>query len=347
MTTTKTDVLIIGASQAGLAAGYYLKKKNADFRIIGQEKRIGDVWRNRYDSLVLFTPRSHSSLPGLPLTGDPNGYAAKDEIVDYLERYAAHFDLPFQLDTEVLSLAKEQGKFKIQTRTGEYLASNVIVATGPFHKPFVPKFREALASDVHQVHTSQYLNPLSLKDGTVLVVGAGNSGAQIAAELAGDREVYLSGGHKMKFLPLRLFGKSIFWWGDKLGVMKASVDGKAGRFLSRQGDPIFGYELKALIRQGKIKLKPKAESAHGHEITFQDRSKLTVQNVIWATGFRPDYGWIQIPHVLDDKGKPLHHRGVSPVRGLYFLGLPWQYRRGSALIGGVGRDAEYISELCR
>ncbi|RRJ63356.1 oxidoreductase [Paenibacillus oralis] len=347
MPTAETDVLIIGASQAGLAAGYYLKQKNVNFRIIGMEKRLGGVWRQRYDSLVLFTPRAYSSLPGLPLTGDPNGYAAKDEIADYLERYAAHFDLPVQLETEVLSLTKEQGKFKVHTRTGEYLANNVIVAAGPFHKPFVPGFREALANDVYQVHTSQYLNPSSLKDGAVLVVGAGNSGAQIAAELAQDREVYLSAGHKMRFLPLQLFGKSIFWWADKLGVMNASVDGKLGRFLSRQGDPIFGYELRALVKQGKIKLKPKTESARGHEFTFQDQSKLTVQNVIWATGFRPDYGWIRIADVLDDKGKPVHHRGVSPVQGLYFLGLPWQYTRGSALIGGVGRDAEYISELCR
>jgi len=344
---TQIDAIIIGASQAGLAAAYYLKKENANFLIIGREKRIGDVWRNRYDSLVLFTPRGYSALPGFLLEGDQNGYATKDEIADYLERYAQHFDLPVQLETKVVSLVKKENKFIVQTNKGEYIANKAIVATGPFQKPLMPRFSDSLSDDTYQVHTSQYLNPTSLKEGSVLVVGAGNSGAQIAVELAKDRDVYLSIGHKIKFLPLSIFGKSFFWWCGKFGILEASIHSAIGRFLSKQGDPIFGFELKKLIKQGKIKIKPRTESTHNYHFTFEDGSKVEVKNVIWATGFQFEYSWIQIPDVLNEKGKPIHNRGVTPIEGLYFLGLPWQYRRGSALIGGVGSDAQYIAEQIR
>ena len=337
------DVIIIGAGQAALAAAYYLKlRKQISFLLIGKEKNIGDVWRSRYDSLVLFTPRWFSSLPGLPLEGDQNGFATKNEIADYLDKYAQHFDLPIQLNTEVYSLTKEQGIFKILTNAGEYRARKVVVATGPFQKPLIPKFSAGLSNDIFQVHTSQYVSPALLRDGSVLVVGAGNSGAQIAVELCRERDVYLSVGHKIKFFPLQMIGKSIFWWFKKLGVLDASIHSKLGQFLSKQGDPIFGLELKSFIKTNKIKIKARTETAYSNEISFEDGSKLRVQNVIWATGFYSEYSWIQILGVINDKGKPIHNRGVTPTEGLFFLGLPWQYRRGSALIGGVGQDALYV-----
>jgi putative flavoprotein involved in K+ transport len=168
---SKLDVLIIGSSQAGLAAAHYLQHKNISFLSIGKEKRIGEVWRSRYDSLVLFTPRWYSSLPGLPLNGDPNGYATKNEIADYLENYAAYFDLPIQLNTEVHSLTKDGENFKVTTNTGEYVASKVIVASGPFQKPLIPKFADTLSNEIYQAHTSEYVNPADLKEGSVLVVG--------------------------------------------------------------------------------------------------------------------------------------------------------------------------------
>lgn len=336
------DVLVIGAGQAGLAMGYYLKQHDILFAIVGKENRIGDVWRNRYDSLVLFTPRSFSSLPGMVLKGDPNGYPTKDEIADYLEDYAQKFELPIHLNTEVISLQKENEIFKVTTNHRRYMANKVVIATGPFQKPYLPPFAESLYDQVYQVHTSGYLNPSQLQDGSVLVVGAGNSGAQIAVELSEDREVYLSVGHKMRFLPLEIMGKSIFWWFQKIGLLDVHINSPLGRLISKQSDPIFGKELKHLLQEGKIKMKPKTESVSGDVISFADNSQIQVQNVIWATGFYFDYSWIQIPNVLDHRGKPVHQRGVTPVKGLYFLGLPWQFRRGSALIGGVGADAEYL-----
>ncbi|WP_374719766.1 flavin-containing monooxygenase [Parageobacillus toebii] len=336
------DVLVIGAGQAGVAMGYYLKQNNILFVIVGKEDRIGDVWRNRYDSLVLFTPRWFSSLPGMALMGDQNGYPTKDEIADYLEDYAQKYELPVHLNTEVISLHKENGTFKVTTNNGNYVAEKVVVATGPFQKPYIPPFADNLSDKVYQVHTSRYLNPSQLQEGAVLVVGAGNSGAQIAVELSKNREVYLSVGHKMKFFPLEIMGKSIFWWFKKLGLLNANINGLLGYFISKQDDPIFGKELKYLIQEGKIKVKPRTESISEDIIYFADNSQIQVQNVIWATGFYSDYSWIQIPNVLDHRGRPLHQRGVTSVKGLYFLGLPWQYRRGSALIGGVGDDAEYL-----
>ncbi|EIJ80300.1 FAD-dependent pyridine nucleotide-disulfide oxidoreductase [Bacillus methanolicus PB1] len=336
------DVLVIGAGQAGLAMGYYLKQKNILFAIVGKENRIGDVWRNRYDSLVLFTPRWFSSLPGMALMGDQNGNATRDEIADYLEDYAQKFELPVHLNKEVISVHKENGTFKVTTNNGNYVAEKVVVATGPFQKPYIPPFADSLSDNVYQVHTSRYLNSSQLLEGSVLVVGAGNSGAQIAVELSKDREVFLSVGHKMKFFPLEIMGKSIFWWFKKLGLLNSNINSKLGQIISKQSDPIFGKELKYLIQEDKIKVKPRTESISEDIIYFQDNSQIQVQNLIWATGFYSDYSWIQIPNVLDHKGKPVHNRGVTSVKGLYFLGLPWQYRRGSALIGGVGTDAEYL-----
>lgn len=341
------DVIIIGAGQAGLAMGYTLKQLNKSFVIIGKEQRVGDVWRTRYDSLVLFTPRWFSSLPGLPMQGEANGYAAKDEIADYLENYAAHFALPIELGTDVNLLTRTNGAFTLSTSKGDYRSEHVVVATGPFQQPLIPRIAEQLAASITQIHTSQYINPSQLQPGNVLVVGAGNSGAQIAVEIAADREreVTLSIGHPLKFFPLQLLGKNIFWWFDKLGILSANVTGKVGRFLSKQSDPIFGMELRKLLKKGEILLKPRTTTIVDQTASFEDGSRVRIDNIIWATGFVADYGWIQIPDAIDSMGKPNHQRGISPVEGLFFLGRPWQHTRGSALIGGVGKDAEYIAKM--
>lgn len=340
---TTTDVLVIGAGQAGLAMGYHLKKAGMSFVILGKEERVGDTWRNRYDSLVLFTPRWFSALPGLPLEGDREGCADKDEIADYLEQYATYHGLPVSLSTEVFSLTKEDGIFHAVTSRGEYRARQVVIASGPFRQPYVPPFAEAASDGIRQVHSSQYRNPSELKDGPVLVVGAGNSGAQIAVELCRDREVYLSSGQKLKHVPLRLLGKSVFWWFGQLGILHAGPDSKVGRYVRSRPDPIFGSELRPLLRQGKIRLRGRVGAIEEDAVLFQDGgAPVRVPNIVWATGFRPDYGWIRIPDALGGGGRPVHRMGASPVEGLFFLGLPWQRTRGSALIGGVGKDAEYL-----
>lgn len=278
----KTDVLIIGAGQAGLAMGYFLKQKKVSFAILGKESRIGEVWRNRYDSLLLFTPRWFSSLPGMVLKGNKKTYAGKDEIADYLEAYAQKFHLPVRLNVEVLSLVKAGDDFIAKTTKGDYTARNIIIATGPFQKAAVPAFSHQLSDHIYQAHTSGYQNPGQLQDGPVLVIGGGNSGAQIAVELSETREVYLSVGHKITFLPLQVLGKSIFWWFQKAGLYRYTKNTGIGKRIMSQGDPIMGRNLKSLIRKGKIKLKPRALKAGSGTLSFADEFQLEVQRVSFS-----------------------------------------------------------------
>ncbi|MBJ6360026.1 flavin-containing monooxygenase [Paenibacillus sp. GCM10012307] len=345
MSVYQVDTLVIGAGQAGLSIAYFLKKYQHNFIIIDQGDEIGEVWRKRYDSLILFTPRWYSSLPGLPLEGDAEGCATKDEISDYLKKYVETFNLPVHLRTNVHLLKKTPTGFVAETSQGTFISKKVIIATGPFQKPFFPvHLSESLPGDVLQLHSSHYSNSNQLKNGNVLIVGAGNSGAQIAVELANEREVWISSGHSLKYMPVRLFGKSIFWWFRKAGILKASIDSVFGQALYRRPDPIFGQDLKLLINDGKVRMKPRAIKVVDGEIEFEDQSCLKFNNIIWATGFYSDYSWLDIPEALNEKGKPIHDRGISSVANLFFLGLPWQYRRGSALIGGVGEDAKYVMD---
>ena len=336
------DVIIIGAGQAGLSMGYHLKKSNLSFLILDKANEIGEVWRNRYDSLTLFSSREYSSLPGMTFKGSKDEYPTKDEVADYLSSYAVKFSLPIQFSTVVQKLQKNKDIFLLSTNQGIYTSRNIIVATGAFQTPLVPDFSKFLSSNVSQIHSSQYKNQSQLNEGSVLVVGGGNSGAQIAVELSIKRKVYLSVGKKIKYLPQKIGNKDIFWWFDKLGVLKANIYTKIGQFLSKRPDPIFGYKLKSLIKNGKIDLKSRTQSINDDFINFEDDTRIKVNNVIWSTGFKPDYSWIEIENIVDVKDYPNHKRGVTSVKGLYFLGLPWQFRRGSALLYGVGSDAEYL-----
>ncbi|MEH7177836.1 flavin-containing monooxygenase [Neobacillus vireti] len=339
------DVLVIGAGQAGLAMGYYLKQTNLSFLIVDKGSEIGESWRNRYDSLTLFTPRTYSSLPGLALHGKEKQYPAKDEIGDYLSLYAKTFLLPIQHNTFATKLEKEEECFKLSTTQGEIKSKNVIVATGPFQEPFIPKFSQLLSENILQLHSSNYKNPNQLQDGPTLVVGAGNSGAQIAVEISRGRKVYLSVGQPLRFLPQDICSKSIFWWFDRFGVLKANVNSKMGQFIKNKPDPIFGLELKSQLKIGDIILKPRVTSADRNHVSFEDATRIEVSNVIWSNGFQSDYSWIKIPSVFSEKGMPIHNRGITSMKGLCFLGLPWQYRRGSALLQGVGDDAEYLLKM--
>lgn len=338
------DVIIIGAGQAGLSIGYYLQQSPLSFLILDNQKRIGDVWRKRYDSLVLFTPRSYSSLPGLNLAGDPNGFPTKDEIADYLENYAVTFELPVQLNTKVVNVTKQGLIFLIETQNNILHARKVVIASGPFQIPSIPSFAKGLSKDVVQLHSSQYVNPSQLKEGTVLIVGGGNSGAQIAVELSQFHDTYLSVSQPIRYLPLKLLNRSIFEWFDKMGILRANSTSFIGKRLQKQGDPIFGYELRERLREQQIKLKNRAINGIDDKIHFTDKTSLNVQNIIWATGFNFDYSWIALENLLNTNGELIHQRGISNIAGLYFLGLPWQHRRGSALLLGVGNDAKYLSE---
>jgi len=335
------DLIIIGAGQAGLTMGYYLKQEGYNFLLLEAGKRVGDSWRNRYDSLQLFTPRSYSSLPGMALIGEKNEFPYKDEIATYLEEYARHFQLPVQLQTEVLKIKKEE-IFELHTPTEILQTKKVIIASGAFQQPFIPSVSANLSSHIFQIHSSQYKSPSQIPKGKVLVVGGGNSGMQIAVELAKTHEVTVSISHPLTFLPLQLFGKSIFNLLEKVGLLYAEINTKRGRWFQKRKDPIFGFEGKKLIRNGAIKLQEKVVSASRNNIMFQNGDTYSAESIIWSTGFVQNYNWIEIEQAVNEKGFPNHIKGISPVKGLYYIGLPWQSQRGSALICGVGKDAEYV-----
>jgi putative flavoprotein involved in K+ transport len=335
------DVIVIGAGQAGLAMGYHLARQGRRFVILDAADSIGAAWRDRWDSLVLFTPRRYDALPGLEFPGDPDGYPTRDEVIDYLERYAATFELPVELGSAVTSLTAVDGRFVVEAGDRCLEADQVVVATGPFQAPHVPALAERLAPEVVQTHSTGYRRPADLPEGRVLVVGGGNTGFQIAKELSATRPVHLSVGSRQKPLPQRFLGRDLFWWLTKLGLLRKTVDSRLGRRMSGR-DFLIGSSPREVRRRFGVDLKPRLVGASGRTARFADGSELEVDAVVWATGFRPDYSWIELP-VVDPEGRALHRRGVTDVPGLYFLGLTWQNTRGSALLGWVKDDAEFLA----
>ena len=341
--TSGYEVLVVGAGQAGLAMGSFLRRKGRRFVILERAGQIAPAWRERWDSLTLFTPRRYSGLPGLAFPGDPDGYPTRDEVIAYLDRYAETFDLPIELNSEVKRLdLGDDGRFRLEVGGRTITADQVVVATGPFQMPAVPKVTERLADDVFQTHAVGYRRPDEVPPGTVLVVGGGNTGFQVAKELSATHQVVLSVGSRQTPLPQRLLGRDLFWWLTKMGILDKTVDSRLGGKLSTR-DTLIGSSPRELERRYGVGLKPRAVDAEGHTVRFEDGSEVEVETVIWATGYRGDYSWIELP-ILDEQGRLRHRRGVTDVPGLSFLGLTWQHTRGSALIGWVGEDAEFISE---
>jgi putative flavoprotein involved in K+ transport len=350
MATRNMDVLIIGAGQAGLALGYHLRATGLRFLIVDRHPRIGDSWRNRYDSLTLFTPRAYSALPGLSVSGDPNGYPTKDEIADYLEQYADRFGLPVALETGIRSLTRVDSGFRARTDAGEIIdARTVVVATGAYQAPAIPPIAQELAADVAQLTPESYKRPGQVLPGTALVVGDGATGRQIALELAqsGSDGVYLARGRNRRVSPARLLGRSVFWWMDRLGALRASRETRIGRYLMKT-DPFPGkhLSLRRLQRRG-IHVVGRVVRAQGNHITFAGGEATEIATVIWATGYRDDTRWVAIPQAKDAQGGFSQEGGLSSAPGLYFIGRSWQWTRGSALLAGVGDDALYVRERIR
>jgi putative flavoprotein involved in K+ transport len=339
----RADVVVVGGGQAGLAASYYLSQAELPHVILDAERRVGDAWRRRWDSLELFSAARYSALPGLPFPGDPQHFPGKDEAADYLEGYAQTFQLPVKLHTRVSSLAGVDGGYRVNTDAGGYQGEQVIVTTGAYQHPIVPAPAAKLHGDVAQLHSADYRNPEQLATDQVLVVGAANSGAQIAEDLAASHRVHLSRGHRLARLPRRLLGKSLHWWGDHLGLLTASLDG-SWRGRTQRGDLLIGTSLRQLARRHRVRLVGRTVDAEGRTVRFADGRTLEAEAIVWATGFRSDYLWIGVPQAVDERGLPIHRRGVTQAPGLYFLGMHNQYSRGSSLIGFVRHDAAFIAD---
>jgi putative flavoprotein involved in K+ transport len=343
------DTVIVGAGQAGLATGYYLAAQGRDFVIVDRHERIGEAWRRRWDSLRLFTPAAHDGLPGAPFPA-PSGadaYPTKDEMADYLQAYAARFGLPLRLGTVAERLVRRGTGYVLSTDGGLVEADHVVVATGAFQRPRIPAFAAALDPGIRQLHSAQYRSRSQLQDGPVLVVGSGNSGAEIAMDLAARHPVCLSGRDTGR-LPLALRGRGLrgrlFWW---VARHVLTVDRRLGRAVRRRalghGTPLIRLRREDLEAAGIRRIARTVGVRQGRPV-LEDGRIADVANVVWCTGFRPDFGWIDLPAFGAD-GSPVHSRGVVESEpGLYFVGLPFLYSLGSSTIGGVGRDARHIAQ---
>ncbi len=336
------DVIVIGAGQAGLAVAWRLSQRRLRFVVLEAAGRLGNSWRTRWDSLRLFSPAQYDGLPGMAFPAPADTYPGKEAVADFLRDYATAFDLPVQLGKRVTTLSRIGNQFEVHAGGEVLRAQQVVVATGPFQVPFIPQAARSFGSSVTQIHSADYQNPQSLPPGPVLVIGAGNSGLQIAEELAATRQVDLAIGEKTPMSPQRVLGRDLFWWLTHLGFMRVNTSTRLGRRVQARGEFVIGSNLRRLRRAG-VRLRPRLVNVREQTARFADDSSLEIGVVIWATGYRSDYSWIAVPGVAADGGV-VHRRGVTAVPGLYFLGLPWQYTRGSALLGFVADDAAYLAD---
>jgi putative flavoprotein involved in K+ transport len=337
------DVLVIGGGQAGLAMGYQLAQRGQRFLIVDAGAQVGGAWRSRWDSLVLFTPAQYDNLPGLPFPAAPDSYPGKDDVANYLQHYAATFDLPIRLSTTVTALSRSDGGYVANAGGDTFLARQIVVATGPFHVPFIPPVADQLDPNVYQVHSAHYRNPKDIPPGRVLVVGAANSGCQIAQELSVGHHVELSTGARIPTIPQRPLGRDVWWWASGLRLDRVTIDSRLGKRLAGR-DQRIGIGPRRLSRHHGVRIRPRATTAAGHTVSFADGATAAIDAVVWATGYMTNHSWIDVPEATDRHGHLVHKRGVTPSQGLYTLGLTWQHTRGSALLGWVGADAAFLAD---
>jgi putative flavoprotein involved in K+ transport len=337
----RREVIVVGGGQAGLAIGYLLARQDRRFTILEAADAPAAAWRARWDSLRLFTPVRRNSLPGRAFPGDPDSYPGRDDVVAYLTDYARDFELPVELSSHVRAVRPGEGGYLVELDDRTYEADQVVIATGPFQVPRVPEIADRLAGSIVQFHSSAYRGPRDVPAGPVLVVGGGNTGFQIAEELARTHEVHLSIGSRQMPLPQRILGRDLFRYLEAAGLMSKTVESRIGQRM-QQRETLIGSSPRAARRRHGIHLHGRTVDASGGEVRFDDGGRLTPGAIIWATGFVLDHTFVQLP-VFDEAGRLVHQRGVTAAPGLYFLGLPWQHTRGSALLGWVAADAEHIA----
>ena len=344
------DTVVIGASQSGLAVGYHLMRNGRPFVILDAHDRVGDAWRKRWDSLRLFTTARYDGLPGTPFPAPPVSYPTKDEVADYLEGYAKRFHLPVRTNAKVDRLSRRGQRFHVVAGERTLSADNVVVATGAYHTPRIPRFANQLHPAILQLHSSAYRNPSQLRDGGVLVVGAGNSGAEIAVEVAKHHSTWLSGRDtgqeptRAGSLPDRLLMPFMWLMASRVLTVSSPIGRKVrDHFLDPPRGIPLGRVRRRDIRAAGIKRVPRTAGVREGYPVLADGRILEVSNVLWCTGFDLDLDWIDLP-VVGDHGFPVQERGIVPSQsGLYFVGLPFLHSLSSGLLGGVGRDAAHIA----
>jgi len=341
--------MVVGGGQAGLAVGHHLAKRQRSFVIVDANERIGHSWRQRWDTLRVFTPARYSGLPGWPFPAAAGSYPSKDEVADYLEAYAARFRLPVRTGIRIDRLAREDGVYVLTSGPDRFTADTVVVATGGYDAPRIPAFAADLDPGIVQLHSSQYRNQSQLGDGSVLVVGAGNSGAEIALESSAGHQTWLSGRDtgQEPFRPGgaadRLFVPAFWFLLSHVLTLRTPIGRKARSRLSNRGLPLARVRRTDLNRAGVTRV-PRVVGARDGWPVLADGEIVKPANVVWCTGFVEDFRWIDLP-ILDQDGKLRHDRGIVDSQpGLYFVGLFFLYAASSTLIGGVGPDAEHIAQ---
>lgn len=350
----RVETLVLGGGQAGLAVGYHLTQRDLPFIILDANQRIGDSWRKRWDSLRLFTPARYNALPGMPFPGAPRSFSTKDEVADYLEAYAARFELPTRTGVSVERLSKNGSRFVVEAGDRRLEAENVVVAMGSDQVPWVPPFAPELDPGIVQLHSAAYQNTSQLREGPVLVVGVGNSGGEIAVEVVKEHPTWLAGkesGHvpfrierapaRFVFLPLlfRVIGHRVL-------TVRTPIGRKVRPKLLSHAAPLVRVKPKDIAAAG-VERVPRVVDVRDGLPLLEDNRVLEAASVIWCTGFRPDFSWIELPVFGDEEDpmEPIHRRGiVAGEPGLYFVGLFFLYAMSSGFLPGVGRDAKYIVE---
>lgn len=344
------ETVVVGGGQAGLAVGYHLAEQGRSFVILDAGARVGDAWRTRWEGLRLFTPGRLNGLPGMSFPADPHAFPTKDEVADYLEAYAVQMELPVRSGVRVTGVWPAEGGhgFRVATEGQDYEAEQVVVATGAYDRPRVPAFASDLDPAITQLHSSQFRSLTQLRDGAVLVVGASNSGAEIALMAAQDHRVVLSGREvgKMPFRPedrlARVFDTFFWFFVNHVATLDTPIGRKVQSDIRDHGLPLDRVRPSDLAAAGVARVHVRTVGVQDGMPLLDDGQAIEVANVVWATGFRPDHTWIHFP-VTGPDGWPMQTRGVvTTVPGLYFIGLPFMYAGASALLGGVGRDAAYL-----
>jgi putative flavoprotein involved in K+ transport len=348
----RVETLVLGGGQAGLAVGYHLSQRDLPFLIVDANERIGDSWRKRWDSLRLFTPARYNALPGMAFPGPAHSFSTKNEVADYLEAYAARFELPIRTGVRVSRLSRNGSRFVVEAGDGRFEAQNVVVARASYQAPQVPDFAHELDAGIVQLHSGEYRNPSQLQAGPALVVGVGNSGAEIAIEVVREHPTWLA-GKETAHVPFRIEGvpaRFVFlpllfrFIGHRVLTVRTPIGRRMRPRLLAHGAPLVRVKPKDIAAAG-VERVPRVVGVRDGLPLLEDDRVLEAANVIWCTGFRPDFSWIDLPVFgeEDHPVEPVHQRGIVPgAPGLFFVGLFFLYAMSSGFLPGVGRDAEHV-----